>query len=107
MIICSVIEESRRETNEDFERRYNHSFEAEWERTKRRIFDQLGQHQPATTAPGKSSTASKSSTLVCVCGRENVSSTELLSRSYHNRSLQADLPSSVLLARVVFKCTVK
>ncbi|KAG0217126.1 hypothetical protein BGX33_011329 [Mortierella sp. NVP41] len=44
-IILNTIDESRRETVMDFDSNFETSLNYDWERTKKRIFEELGQHQ--------------------------------------------------------------
>ncbi|KAF9323502.1 hypothetical protein BGZ91_003539 [Linnemannia elongata] len=44
-IIINTIDESRRETVMDFDSNFETSLNYDWERTKKRIFEELGQHQ--------------------------------------------------------------
>ncbi|KAJ3089450.1 hypothetical protein HK102_006381 [Quaeritorhiza haematococci] len=45
MVILSTIEESRQQTVRDFEEGFERSLHRDWERVKKRIFEELGQHQ--------------------------------------------------------------
>ncbi|KAF9583225.1 hypothetical protein BGW38_009989 [Lunasporangiospora selenospora] len=47
-IIINTIDESRRETVLDFDSNFEASLNYDWERTKKRIFEELGQHQGLT-----------------------------------------------------------
>ncbi|KAN0061165.1 nuclear pore complex subunit [Thecaphora frezii] len=45
-VILGAIEEGRRETLHDFHRNIDRAMHRDWERQKRKIFEELGQHQP-------------------------------------------------------------
>ena len=45
-VILSMIEESRRETLDDFQRRLGDTLHHDWQRQKRRLVEELGEHQP-------------------------------------------------------------
>ncbi|WFC93471.1 nuclear pore complex subunit [Malassezia brasiliensis] len=47
-VILSMIEESRRETLDDFQRRLGDALHHDWQRQKRRLVEELGEHQPDT-----------------------------------------------------------
>ncbi|KAF9990723.1 hypothetical protein BGZ75_000109 [Mortierella antarctica] len=51
-IIINTIDESRRETVMDFDSNFEASLNHDWERTKKRIFEELGQHHGQPPAPG-------------------------------------------------------
>lgn len=49
-VVISAIEQGRRETLQDFHRNLDRTMHRDWERQKRKIFEELGQHQPASAA---------------------------------------------------------
>ncbi|KAI1315080.1 hypothetical protein EDD11_001322 [Mortierella claussenii] len=59
-IIVSTIDESRRETVMDFDSNFETSLNYDWERTKKRIFEELGHHQTQGAGADKDSGQSSS-----------------------------------------------
>ncbi|EPQ25972.1 uncharacterized protein PFL1_06427 [Pseudozyma flocculosa PF-1] len=49
-VILGAIEEGRRETLNDFHRNLDRTMHRDWERQKRKILEELGQHQPSSAA---------------------------------------------------------
>ena len=49
-VILSAIEEGRRETLQDFHRNLDRTMHRDWERQKRKILDELGQHQASSAS---------------------------------------------------------
>ncbi|TKY89944.1 hypothetical protein EX895_001242 [Sporisorium graminicola] len=49
-VIISAIEQGRRETLQDFHRSLDRTMHRDWERQKRKILEELGQHQPSNAS---------------------------------------------------------
>ncbi|SAM84527.1 related to NIC96-nuclear pore protein [Ustilago bromivora] len=49
-VVISAIEQGRRETLQDFHRNLDRTMHRDWERQKRKILEELGQHQPTNAS---------------------------------------------------------
>lgn len=47
-VVISAIEQGRSETLQDFQRNLDRTMHRDWQRQKRKIFEELGQHQPSS-----------------------------------------------------------
>ncbi|PWZ03679.1 NIC-domain-containing protein [Testicularia cyperi] len=56
-VVIGAIEQGRRETLQDFQRNLDRSMHRDWERQKRKILEDLGQHQPGPSTLGRGESA--------------------------------------------------
>ncbi|KAJ3194732.1 hypothetical protein HK101_002013 [Irineochytrium annulatum] len=56
-IVSSAVEESQLQTKRDCDERFERGMHRDWEKAKKRIFQELGQHQQKTAGRGKKSPA--------------------------------------------------
>ncbi|CAO1614488.1 unnamed protein product [Sympodiomycopsis kandeliae] len=72
-IILSAIDEGRRETLEDFNKSLARALHSRWSRQKKRIFEELGQHQSSSAYPDDSSAFASSTSNRPIAGRASTS----------------------------------